>query len=119
MRTCNKSIQMTWKDLRWQIAMLTMRAKRFLKNTRMKLAVNGNETIVSPKWSDTIVIRGDILLGSAPKNQDNKNKKSSRRSVPVETVTPPKWVAAEYDIPGVLLHRSTAQDMRTTSIRVV
>ncbi|GKB93999.1 hypothetical protein Tco_0980136, partial [Tanacetum coccineum] len=32
-------------DLRWQTAMLTMRARRFLKNTRRKLTVNGNETI--------------------------------------------------------------------------
>ncbi|GJT53913.1 ribonuclease H-like domain-containing protein [Tanacetum coccineum] len=32
-------------DLRWQMAMLNMRAKRFLKNTRRKLIVNGNETI--------------------------------------------------------------------------
>ncbi|GJU78579.1 ribonuclease H-like domain-containing protein [Tanacetum coccineum] len=32
-------------DLRWQMAMLTMRARRFLKNTGMKLTVNGNETI--------------------------------------------------------------------------
>ncbi|GKG16822.1 hypothetical protein Tco_0361779, partial [Tanacetum coccineum] len=32
-------------DLRWQIAMLTMRARRFLKNTGKKLTVNGNETI--------------------------------------------------------------------------
>ncbi|GJQ89278.1 hypothetical protein Tco_0000417 [Tanacetum coccineum] len=32
-------------DLRWKMAMLTMRARRFLKNTRMKLTVNGNETI--------------------------------------------------------------------------
>ncbi|GKD75107.1 glyceraldehyde-3-phosphate dehydrogenase, partial [Tanacetum coccineum] len=31
-------------------------------------------------------------------------------------VTPPKWVAAEYDIPGVLLHRSIAQDLRMTDI---
>ncbi|GKD29068.1 hypothetical protein Tco_1239846 [Tanacetum coccineum] len=38
-------------DLRWQMAMLTMRARR------------------------------------APRNQDNKNKESSRRSVPVETST--------------------------------
>nr|GEU81477.1 hypothetical protein [Tanacetum cinerariifolium] len=37
----------------------------------------------------------------------------------VESVTPPKWVAAEYDVSGVLLHRSIAQDMRTTSKRVV
>ncbi|GJY01608.1 ribonuclease H-like domain-containing protein [Tanacetum coccineum] len=32
-------------DLRCQIAMLTMRARRFLKNTRRKLTVNGNETL--------------------------------------------------------------------------
>ncbi|GJV98897.1 hypothetical protein Tco_1554149 [Tanacetum coccineum] len=32
-------------DLRWQMAMLTMREKRFLKNTGRKLTVNGNKTI--------------------------------------------------------------------------
>ncbi|GJS27503.1 hypothetical protein Tco_0488123 [Tanacetum coccineum] len=32
-------------DLRWQMAMLTMRAMRFLKKTRRKLTVNVNETI--------------------------------------------------------------------------
>ncbi|GJW71627.1 hypothetical protein Tco_0128544 [Tanacetum coccineum] len=32
-------------DLRWQMAMLPMRARRFLKNTKRKLTVNGNETI--------------------------------------------------------------------------
>ncbi|GKB74337.1 plastid delta12-fatty acid acetylenase, partial [Tanacetum coccineum] len=32
-------------DLRWQMAMLTMRARRFLKNTGRKLTVNGTETI--------------------------------------------------------------------------
>ncbi|GJS28667.1 putative reverse transcriptase domain-containing protein [Tanacetum coccineum] len=32
-------------DLRWQIAMLTMRARRFLKKTGMKIAFNRNETI--------------------------------------------------------------------------
>nr|GEV88779.1 hypothetical protein [Tanacetum cinerariifolium] len=32
-------------DLRWQIAMLTMRTRRFLKSTRKKFSMNGNETI--------------------------------------------------------------------------
>ncbi|GJS78203.1 hypothetical protein Tco_0728084 [Tanacetum coccineum] len=32
-------------DLRWQMAMLTMRARRFLKNTGRKLSMNGTETI--------------------------------------------------------------------------
>ncbi|GKD84046.1 hypothetical protein Tco_1350885, partial [Tanacetum coccineum] len=47
-------------DLRWQMAMLTMRARRFLKNTGRKLTINGNETIGFDKSK-----RGDILLGSA------------------------------------------------------
>nr|GEU63413.1 copia protein [Tanacetum cinerariifolium] len=36
-------------DLRWQMAMLTMRAMRFLKNTRRKFSMNGTETIVFDK----------------------------------------------------------------------
>ncbi|GJT88679.1 putative ribonuclease H-like domain-containing protein [Tanacetum coccineum] len=32
-------------DLRWKMAMLTVRARRFLKNTGRNLTVNGNETI--------------------------------------------------------------------------
>ncbi|GJY30621.1 hypothetical protein Tco_0414116 [Tanacetum coccineum] len=46
-------------DLRWQMAMLTMRARR------------------------------------APRNQDNKNKESSRRSVPVETSTSTSLVSCD------------------------
>ncbi|GKD39866.1 hypothetical protein Tco_1260073 [Tanacetum coccineum] len=46
-------------DLRWQMAMLTMRARR------------------------------------APRNQDNKNKESSRRSVPVETSTSTALVSCD------------------------
>ncbi|GJY81971.1 ribonuclease H-like domain-containing protein [Tanacetum coccineum] len=50
-------------DLRWQMAMLTIRARRFLKNTVRKLTVNGNETIGFDK------------------------SKNTRRVVPVETTT--------------------------------
>ncbi|GKF69885.1 hypothetical protein Tco_0202942, partial [Tanacetum coccineum] len=32
-------------DLRWQMAMLTIRARRFLKNTGKKLTINGNESV--------------------------------------------------------------------------
>ncbi|GJR63415.1 hypothetical protein Tco_1505577 [Tanacetum coccineum] len=41
------------------------------------------------------------------------------RKSKVPNVTPPKWATAEYDILGVLLHRSIAKDIRTTSKRVV
>ncbi|GKG44192.1 hypothetical protein Tco_0483285, partial [Tanacetum coccineum] len=52
-------------DLRWKMAMLTMRARMFLKNTGRKLIVNGNETISFDKSKVETATRGDILKGSA------------------------------------------------------
>ncbi|GKF30424.1 hypothetical protein Tco_0100222 [Tanacetum coccineum] len=70
-------------DLRWQIAMLTMRARRFLKNTGRKLTVNGNETIGFDKSKVECYNyhkrRHFSREYRAPRNQDNKNKESSRR----------------------------------------
>ncbi|GKB36076.1 putative ribonuclease H-like domain-containing protein [Tanacetum coccineum] len=82
-----QSIQMTWK--RWQMAMLTMRVKRFLKNTGRKLTVNGNKTIGFDKSKVKCYNchkRGHFAREcKALRNQDNKNKERTRRSVPVET----------------------------------
>ncbi|GKB67541.1 ribonuclease H-like domain-containing protein [Tanacetum coccineum] len=78
-------------DLRWQMAMLTMRARRFLKNTGIKLTVNGNKTIGFDKSNVECYNyhkRGHFARECrALRNQDNKNIESSRRSVPVETST--------------------------------
>ncbi|GJZ81232.1 retrovirus-related pol polyprotein from transposon TNT 1-94, partial [Tanacetum coccineum] len=78
-------------DLRWQIAMLTMKARRFLKNTGRKLTVNGNETIGFDKSKvecyNCHKRRYFARECRAPRNQDNKNKESSRRIVHVETST--------------------------------
>nr|GEU32907.1 putative ribonuclease H-like domain-containing protein [Tanacetum cinerariifolium] len=76
-------------DLRWQMAMLTMRARRFLKKTGRKLNGNGNETIGFDKFNVKCYNchkRGYFARECrASRNQDNKNKESSRRSEPVET----------------------------------
>ncbi|GJU85911.1 ribonuclease H-like domain-containing protein [Tanacetum coccineum] len=64
-------------DLRWQMAMLTMRARRFLKNIRRKLTVNGNETIGFVKSKVECYNchkRGHFARKcKAPRNKDNKN----------------------------------------------
>nr|GEY56583.1 ribonuclease H-like domain-containing protein [Tanacetum cinerariifolium] len=78
-------------DLRWQMAMLTMRARRFLKNTGRKLTVNKNETIGFDK--SKLECYNCHKMGHftkecrALRNQDNKNKESVRGSVPVDTST--------------------------------
>ncbi|GJZ64550.1 ribonuclease H-like domain-containing protein [Tanacetum coccineum] len=86
-------------DLRWQMAMLTMRARRFLKNTGRKLTVNGNETIGFDKSKVECYNchkRGHFARECrALRNQDNKNKESSRRSVHVETSTSTALVSCD------------------------
>ncbi|GJU16661.1 proline-rich receptor-like protein kinase PERK9 [Tanacetum coccineum] len=86
-------------DLRWQMAMLTMRARRFLKNTGRKLTVNGNETIGFDKSKvecyNCHKRRHFAKECRAPRNQDNKNKESSRRSVHVETSTSTALVSCD------------------------
>ncbi|GJX74873.1 putative ribonuclease H-like domain-containing protein [Tanacetum coccineum] len=85
-------------DLRWQMAMLTMRARRFLKNTGRKLTGNGNETIGFDKSKVKCYNchkRGHLARECrAQRNQDNK-KESSRRSVPVETSTSTSLVSCD------------------------
>nr|GEV13641.1 hypothetical protein [Tanacetum cinerariifolium] len=77
-------------DLRWQMAMLTMRARRFLKKTRRKLTVNGNVTLgfdMSKVECYNCHKRGHFARECrAPRNQDFKHKESTRRSVHVETL---------------------------------
>ncbi|GKA64996.1 retrovirus-related pol polyprotein from transposon TNT 1-94 [Tanacetum coccineum] len=86
-------------DLRWKIAMLTMRVRRFSKNTRRKLTINGNETIGFDKSKVECYNchkRGHFARECrALRNQDNKNKESSRRSVLVETSTSTTLVSCD------------------------
>ncbi|GJR70281.1 ribonuclease H-like domain-containing protein [Tanacetum coccineum] len=78
-------------DLRWQMAMLTIRARRLLKNTRRKFSVNGTETIGFDKSKVKCYNchkRGHYVREcKAPRNQENRNMEITRRVVPVGTTT--------------------------------
>nr|GEX45516.1 hypothetical protein [Tanacetum cinerariifolium] len=76
-------------DLRWQMTMLTIKARRFLKKTRRKLIVNGNETLsfdMSKVECYNCHKRGHFARECrASRNQDFKHKESTRRIVLMET----------------------------------
>ncbi|GJU09516.1 retrovirus-related pol polyprotein from transposon TNT 1-94 [Tanacetum coccineum] len=78
-------------DLRWQMDMLTMRARRFLKNTGRKFFVNGNEIIGFDKSKVECYNchkRGHFSRECmAPRNQENRNTENTKRVMPVETTT--------------------------------
>ncbi|GJZ06855.1 ribonuclease H-like domain-containing protein [Tanacetum coccineum] len=78
-------------DLRWNIAMLTMRARKFLKNTRRKLDMANKERIRFDKSKVECFNchkRGHFARECrAPRNQDSRNREPTRRTVPVEETT--------------------------------
>ncbi|GJU97551.1 ribonuclease H-like domain-containing protein [Tanacetum coccineum] len=76
-------------DLKWLMAMLTMRIKRFMKKTRRNLNLNGKEAV----GLDMIKVECYNCHKKchfardcrAPRNQGNRNGDNARRVVPVET----------------------------------
>nr|GEX68168.1 hypothetical protein [Tanacetum cinerariifolium] len=85
-------------DLKWKMAMLTMRARRFLKNTGRKLNLNGNDSVAFDKTKVKCYNyhqRGHFARECrAPKGQDNRSKDVTR-TMPVET--PNSSVLVSYD----------------------
>nr|GEZ28159.1 hypothetical protein [Tanacetum cinerariifolium] len=76
-------------DLKWQVAKLTMRVKRFIKKTRRNLNFNGKETVGFDKTKVECYNfhrRGHFARECrVPRTQGNRNRDNTRRVVPVET----------------------------------
>ncbi|GKB15825.1 ribonuclease H-like domain-containing protein [Tanacetum coccineum] len=83
-------------DLKWQVAMLSIRVKRFYKKTGRKLIFNGKEPVGFDKTKVECFNchrRGHFARECrAPRNQGNRNgdagyrsRDNTRRTVPVET----------------------------------
>nr|GEV68160.1 hypothetical protein [Tanacetum cinerariifolium] len=75
-------------DVKWQIAMLTIRARRFLQKTGRNLGVKGTETIGIDKTKVECYNchkRGHFARKCrAPKHQDNMSREAPKRTVPAE-----------------------------------
>ncbi|GKG16415.1 ribonuclease H-like domain-containing protein, partial [Tanacetum coccineum] len=94
------------------MAMLMMRARRFLKNTGRKLTVNGNETIGFDKSKvecyNCHKRRHFARECRAPRNQENKNNERSQEGVCLwKRLIPQLWchVMVLVDMTGVIRQR--------------
>nr|GEV47112.1 ribonuclease H-like domain-containing protein [Tanacetum cinerariifolium] len=76
-------------DLKWQMAMLTMREKIFLKNTRRKWNLTRNDSVAFNKTKVECYNcnkRGySTREYQAPRGQDNRSRDVTRKTMPVET----------------------------------
>ncbi|GJV64434.1 ribonuclease H-like domain-containing protein [Tanacetum coccineum] len=81
------------------MAMLTIKARGFLKNTERKFSVNGTETIGFDKSKVECYNyhkRGHFAKECrAPRNKENKNRENTRKVVLVETTTSNDFISCD------------------------
>ncbi|GJS04983.1 ribonuclease H-like domain-containing protein [Tanacetum coccineum] len=85
-------------DLQWEMAMLTIRARRFIKRTCRKLDVNGQRVRFDRSKVESYNCHkyGHFARECrAPRNQENRGKEINRRTVTVETHTENALVAQD------------------------
>ncbi|GJR93901.1 hypothetical protein Tco_0266075 [Tanacetum coccineum] len=88
-------------DLKWQLALLSMRTRRFFQKTGRKITINGSDTVGYDKSKvecfNLHKMRHFARECRGPRNQDsrNRNQDNSRRTVNVEETSSKAMVAID------------------------
>ncbi|GKF57046.1 hypothetical protein Tco_0170583 [Tanacetum coccineum] len=88
-------------DLKWQLALLSMRTRRFFQNTGRKITINGSDTAGYDKSKverfNCHKMEHFVRECRGPRNQDsrNRNQDSSRRTINVEETSFKAMVAID------------------------
>nr|GEW74343.1 hypothetical protein [Tanacetum cinerariifolium] len=91
-------------DLHWEMAMLTIRARRFNKRTSRNLDINGQKISFDMSKVECFNYHKNGHFARecrAPKTQENRRREYSRKTIPVENLTKNALIAqdgiGEYD----------------------
>nr|GEZ12036.1 hypothetical protein [Tanacetum cinerariifolium] len=85
-------------DLKWEMTMLTIRARRFIKRTGRNLDINGQKISFDRSKVECFNCHKNghfAKEGRAPKNQENKGREYGRQTVPVENPTKNDLIAQD------------------------
>nr|GEV49794.1 hypothetical protein [Tanacetum cinerariifolium] len=85
-------------DLHWEMAMLTIRARRFIKRTGRNLDINGQKISFDRSKVECFNCHKNGHFArecKAPKNQENRGRKYGRKTMPVENPTENALIAQD------------------------
>ncbi|GKA90241.1 ribonuclease H-like domain-containing protein [Tanacetum coccineum] len=85
-------------DLQWEMAMLTIRARRFIKRTRRKLDINGQIIRFDMSKMECYNCHKNRHFARecrALKNQENKRRENDKRNITIETPTENALIAQD------------------------
>nr|GEX87321.1 ribonuclease H-like domain-containing protein [Tanacetum cinerariifolium] len=85
-------------DLQWEMAMLTIRARRFIKRTGKNLDINGQKICFDRSKVDCFNYHKNGHFARecrAPKNQENRGREYGRKTMPVENPTENALIAQD------------------------
>nr|GEX66621.1 hypothetical protein [Tanacetum cinerariifolium] len=91
-------------DLHWEMAILTIRARRFMKRTRRSLDMNGQRISFHKTKVECFNCHKNGYFARecrAPRNQDNRGREYGRTPIPVETPTENALIAQD-EIKGMI-----------------
>nr|GEX26289.1 hypothetical protein [Tanacetum cinerariifolium] len=113
------NIQDVKANLFWEFGIFTSHDGESMESYYTKFYKLMNEMIINNLTVTTMQVNVQFIQQLQPEWSRFVTIVKQQHKLDEVSVTPPKWVAVEYDIPGALLHNTTTQDIGERPLDVV